>query len=57
MSDKNEKTKKEEMKEKALAEEEVQIPPSLEDEAEKPTKLPGKTRAGAKESYRPFHKK
>ena len=35
----------------------VQIPPSLEDEAEKPTKLPGKTRAGSKESYRPFHKK
>lgn len=27
------------------------------DLAEKPTKLPGKTRAGSKESYRPFHKK
>lgn len=43
--------------EKKEIEEEIEIPSNLADEAEKPTKLPGKTRAGSKESYRPFHKK
>lgn len=40
-----------------VKEEETVIPSELEDESEKPTKLPGKTRAGAKESYRPLHRK
>ncbi|PCI21316.1 hypothetical protein COB64_00335 [Candidatus Wolfebacteria bacterium] len=41
----------------ADGEEEMQIPSSLADEAEKPTKLPGKTRGRETEGYRPLHSK
>ena len=34
-----------------------ELPGPMHDKAEKPTKLPGKTRAGGKESYYPMHRR
>lgn len=41
----------------AAGTEEVSIPPRLKDRTEKPTRPPGKIRAGAKEGYRHLHRK
>ncbi len=47
----------EELPETLQKPEDAEIPQKFRNSAEKPTKLPGKTRGASKEGYRPFHRK